>query len=71
MNKVSAKKPLIACIDDEAMNLELLKFTIKQIDCEVLAIQHSQEALALLKKNVPNVILLDVRMPYLDGFELS
>lgn len=70
MNKVSAKKPLIACIDDEAMNLELLKFTIKQIDCEVLAIQHSQEALALLKKNVPNVILLDVRMPYLDGFEL-
>lgn len=70
MKKVSSKKPLIACIDDEAMNLELLKFTIKQINCDVLAIQHSQEALALLLKNIPDVILLDVRMPEMDGFEL-
>ena len=70
MNKVPAKKPLIACIDDEVMNLELLKFTIKQIDCEVLPIQHSQEALVLLQKNVPDLILLDVMMPEMDGFEL-
>lgn len=70
MNKAPTKKPLIACIDDEAMNLELLKFTIKQIDCDVLAIQHSQQALALLQKNVPDLILLDVRMPEMDGFEL-
>lgn len=70
MNKDSAKKPLIACIDDEAMNLELLKFTIKQIDCDVLPIQHSQEALLVLQKNIPDVILLDVMMPHIDGFEL-
>lgn len=70
MNKASAIKPLIACIDDEVMNLELLKFVIKQIDCDVLPIQHSQEALALLQKNVPDVILLDVMMPHMDGFEL-
>jgi len=70
MNKVPTKKPLIACIDDEAMNLELLKFTIKQIDCDVLAIQHSKEALTLLQKNVPDLILLDLMMPEMDGFEL-
>ncbi|MFD0798333.1 response regulator [Maribacter chungangensis] len=70
MNKVPTKKPLIACIDDEAMNLELLKFTIKQIDCDVLAIQHSTKALALLQQDIPDVILLDVRMPDMDGFEL-
>jgi two-component system sensor histidine kinase/response regulator len=70
MNTVLTKKRLIACIDDEAMNLELLKFTIKQIDCDVLAIQSSKEALTLLLKNVPDLILLDVRMPDIDGFEL-
>lgn len=70
MNKVTTKKPLIACIDDEAMNLELMKFTIKQIDCDVLPIQHSQEALSILQKNIPDVILLDVKMPVMDGFEL-
>jgi two-component system sensor histidine kinase/response regulator len=70
MNKASAKKSLIACIDDEAMNLELLKFTIKQIDCDVLPIQHSQEALSILQKNIPDVILLDVMMPHMDGFKL-
>lgn len=70
MNKVTTKKPLIACIDDEAMNLELMKFTIKQIDCDVLPIQDSGEALSILQKNVPDVILLDVKMPVMDGFEL-
>jgi len=70
MNKASAKKSLIACIDDEVMNLELLKFTIKQIKCDVLTIQHSKEALVLLLKNVPDLILLDVMMPEMDGFEL-
>tara|TARA_R110000744_G_scaffold116386_1_gene217662 strand:+ start:5684 stop:6811 length:1128 start_codon:yes stop_codon:yes gene_type:complete len=70
MNEVAVRKPLIACIDDEVMNLELLKFTIKQIDCDVLSIQHSLEAISILKENVPDIILLDVRMPHLDGFEL-
>lgn len=70
MNKVTTKKPLIACIDDEAMNLELMKFTIKQIDCDVLPIQDSGEALSILQKNIPDVILLDVKMPVMDGFEL-
>lgn len=64
------QKPLIACIDDEAMNLELLRFSIKQIACDVLPIQHSLEAMELLKKSVPDVILLDVQMPHLNGFEL-
>jgi len=70
MSKIPSKKPLIACIDDEVMNLELLKFTIKQIDCDVLPIQHSQEVLSILQKNIPDLILLDVMMPHIDGFEL-
>ena len=70
MNEARYRKPLIACIDDEVMNLELLRFTIKQGDYDVLPIQHSNKALSLLQKNIPDIILLDVKMPELDGFEL-
>lgn len=60
----------IAIIDDELMNLEMLGFIIRQLGFGSTGIQHSLEAIEILEKSVPDLILLDVKMPKMDGFEL-
>ncbi len=60
----------ITIIDDELMNLEMLGFIIRQLGFGTTAIQHSLEAMDILEKSVPDLLLLDVKMPKMDGFEL-
>ncbi|MFS4416466.1 response regulator [Maribacter sp. 2307ULW6-5] len=60
----------IAIIDDERMNLEMLGFIISQMGYEHIRIQQSTKAIAVLLKTLPDLILLDVQMPQMDGFEL-
>ncbi|WP_394746702.1 hybrid sensor histidine kinase/response regulator [Spongiimicrobium salis] len=64
------EKPLIAAIDDEQMNLELIDFIITSIDFNFFGIQDSRTAIDSLIKKTPTLILLDVQMPHLTGFEL-
>jgi two-component system sensor histidine kinase/response regulator len=64
------KKPLIVAIDDEKMNLELLGFIMEKSGYCFLGIQHRKDAFAILEKNKPEIILLDVVMPEIDGFQL-
>lgn len=69
-NIYNMTKPLIAAVDDEIMNLELIGFIIKSIDFDFYGVQNSLEAIDKFLKNTPDLILLDVQMPDLDGFEL-
>lgn len=45
------------------MNLELIGFIIQKNGYRFLGIQHSKEAIVILEKNKPAIILLDVMMP--------
>ena len=57
-------------VDDEADSRELLDFALKQAGADVLVAATSQQALELLATHRPSVILTDVQMPDMDGFEL-
>lgn len=61
-------KILIA--DDERDILEVLSKKIGQAGYEVVSAKDGQEALDKIYKEAPDVIVLDVRMPKLDGFEV-
>ncbi len=63
-------RPLIAAIDDEEMNLALIQFAIRETDYGFLGIQDSRSAFEALAKHKPTLILMDVQMPHLTGFEL-
>lgn len=59
----------ILVIDDEPDIREVLAKRLKSLEWNVLTAENGQEGLDVLKENKPDVILLDVMMPVMDGFE--
>ena len=60
------KKILI--VDDEPNIVMTLEYTFKKSNYEVFIARDGQEALDILKNNYPDVIILDIMMPMVDGF---
>ncbi|MFN7044346.1 MAG: response regulator transcription factor [Flavobacterium sp.] len=60
------KKILI--VDDEPNIVMTLEYTFKKSNYEVFIARDGQEALEILKTNYPDVIILDIMMPMVDGF---
>jgi CheY-like chemotaxis protein len=65
MTTTSPKKILIA--DDEVYMLRLLEMTFKKGGYTVISCRDGQEALAMAASSLPQLIVLDVMMPGLDG----
>ena len=61
---------IILIVDDDPYVLDLHTRLVKQqlADCQVLQARHGLEALAILEHTRPDLILLDLMMPELDGF---
>ncbi len=60
------KKILI--VDDEPNIVMALEYTFKKNNFEVFIARDGYEALDILKKQLPDVIILDVMMPMVDGY---
>jgi len=60
------KKILI--VDDEPNIVMSLEYTFKKNNFEVFIARDGQEALDILKDSQPNIIILDVMMPNVDGY---
>ena len=59
----------ILIVDDEPPILDLVRFTLEDADVRVVEASDGVEALALARRVRPDLILLDVHMPRLDGLE--
>ena len=66
---MSSTKPKILIVDDEADILELIEYNLKQEGYQVFTATNGQEAITIAKKVLPDLILLDVMMPKMDGIE--
>jgi len=69
-NKDEQKQPVILVVDDNQQNLELLQAYLEDVDCETISASDGLEALEMVKKEMPDLILLDVMMPKMSGFEV-
>ena len=67
MNKHNAR---VLIVDDEKAILELLKLTLQSEGYETLGATNGTEALKILAGEQPNIIILDIMMPGIDGFEV-
>jgi len=57
-------------VDDGAANRELIRSYLGQIDCDVREAEDGPAALAQIEISAPDLVLLDVRMPKMDGYEV-
>ena len=60
----------ILVVDDEPDAIELIRFNLKASGYEVLTAEDGEEALAKARKFSPDMILLDVMLPEIDGLEV-
>jgi twitching motility two-component system response regulator PilG len=65
-----AKIPRIVCIDDGATIRQTVEYILSQQGYEVSAISNPLKALSLVFQLKPDLILCDIAMPELDGYEI-
>jgi len=63
-------KPKVLLVDDEAFNLDFLQQALEDENYELIVAVNGQEALGKIKSEQPDLVLLDLMMPILDGFEV-
>jgi len=64
-------KPVILVVDDQPQNIELLEAYLVPQGYEIVSAANGEEALEKLSGNQIDLILLDVIMPGMDGFEVT
>ena len=67
--KINNSDYKILIVDDIKANIMLLKALIKKDNFQVLEASNGQECLDMLEKHKPDLILLDIMMPILDGYQ--
>jgi len=63
--------PLILVVDDEEDILELVKYNLKKEGFDVHCAENGLEALERAKESIPDVVVMDIMMPVMDGIEAS
>lgn len=64
------KTPVVLVVDDNQQNLELLQAYLEDMDCKTIPANDGPQALDIIADNPPDLILLDIMMPKMSGFEV-
>lgn len=64
-------EPLVLIVDDNEQNLRLARDVLQAAGLRTREAETGAEALALAAEHVPDVILMDLRLPDMDGAEVA
>ncbi|MCK5075151.1 MAG: response regulator, partial [Calditrichia bacterium] len=62
--------PVILLVDDNSQNLQVLGSMLKENGYKPLATKSGNEALSFMQSTQPDLILLDIMMPVMNGIEV-
>ena len=65
------KPPRILIVDDHATNIELTRFVLEADGLLVDAVSNARQALQHIRAVPPDLVLMDIQMPGIDGLELT
>ncbi|MHC4088286.1 MAG: response regulator [Planctomycetota bacterium] len=68
--KNQEKTPIVLVVDDNQENLELLQAYLEDMDCQTIPASDGLQAMEIVADSAPDLILLDVMMPKMSGFEV-
>jgi two-component system cell cycle response regulator DivK len=71
MNNTTAPGPVVLIVDDNATNLKLAREVLVAAGYRTLEAATGEQALELAHEHFPDVILMDLRLPDLDGREAA
>lgn len=63
-------KAIILVVDDQKETIELFRKILKNEDCTILTTNNGKEALRLVDRKRPTLVILDLRMPDMSGIEV-
>ena len=61
----------ILIVDDNATNIMLLQAILRRSQYNTISASNGKEALLLMQEHLPDLVLLDIMMPEMDGFEVA
>jgi len=64
------QRPLVLVVDDDRDNLELMRHILDWFGCSCLGALDGKTTLSVVRDRLPDLILLDIRLPDIDGIEL-
>ncbi len=64
------QRPKILIVDDEPFNVDYLEQELEDLNYNTISAANGQEALAQVAAESPDLVLLDIMMPLMDGFEV-
>src|ERR1035437_2598177 len=68
MTEINTK--VILCIEDEQEMIDLMRLILSRRGFEILGANGGKEGLEIIRKNHPDLVLLDLMMPEMDGWEV-
>jgi CheY-like chemotaxis protein len=63
--------PLVLIVEDHADTREMLRTFLSMIGCRVIEAEDGEQALSVAEKGHPDLILLDLKIPLLDGLTVT
>jgi two-component system cell cycle response regulator DivK len=62
---------LILLVEDQEDNMQILRDVLVNADYRISEAQNGEEALAAVAKQRPDLILMDIQLPIMDGYEAT
>ena len=68
--RIDLRDKLILVVDDEPRLISFMRMNLEVEGCRVIAATNGREALERARDDMPDLVLLDIMMPGMDGFEV-
>jgi osomolarity two-component system sensor histidine kinase NIK1 len=61
----------ILLVEDNLMNQKVVMFNLKKLNCDITPVSNGREALENFKNNKYDLILMDIMLPEMNGYEIT